>query len=93
MLDIKEKVKEHESQAELNGELKLEYALKRRGLAFDMAKLMSFEVHELLREKLLTAMLREPPPGYAKVSWTQIKTADEQFFKMLLGSDTWKQSS
>ena len=40
-----------------------------RGMAFEMAKLMSFDAREALRERLAIALLRNTTARYAKVSW------------------------
>ena len=55
----------------------------RRGLAFDIANLMSFEIHELIRRALLDALSEEPPPGYAPASMAQVERADRYVFSKL----------
>ena len=61
----------------------LSNALSRRGLAFDIANLMTFETHELIRRALLDALSEEPPPGYAAASMAQAERADRYLFSKL----------
>ena len=70
-------------QASCATDLALDLALRRRGLAFDMSDLMSWDAHEKLRQDLMAALLRTPPPGYQKVSKQQIRRADEQAFAIM----------
>ena len=48
-----------------------------------MADLMSWEAHEKLRQDLMAALLRTPPPGYSRVTKQQIRRADEQAFAIM----------
>ena len=55
-------------------------ALRRRGLAFHFADLMSWRVHERYIASLMDRMAMDPPPGYARTSLTQVLRADRQAF-------------
>ena len=46
----------------------LDLALKHRCLAMGMADLMSCCVHEELRQDLMSALMRQPPPGWNKLT-------------------------
>ena len=70
-------------KADISTDLRLKYALQRRGLAFDMANLMAFKSHEALVTLLLSEYMRDPPPGYAKVSLAQVQRADREIFRRL----------
>ena len=61
----------------------LSNALMRRGLAFDIANLMTFESHELIRRALLDALSEDPPPGYVAASMAQAERADRYLFSKL----------
>ena len=50
----------------------------------ELAGLMSYESHELLRAKLLAALTKDPPdPRYSSLSVEHIRAADKEAFRML----------
>eukprot|EP00973_Karenia_brevis_P067965 9455761-Karenia_brevis.AAC.1 len=55
-----------EVTADLTSDLKVKYALSRRGLMLDQANLLAFEKHEVLVRTLLKAYARDPPSGYCR---------------------------
>ena len=61
----------------------LDLLLQRRGLAMDMADLMSWSVHEMLRQDLMRAARRSPPEGYSNVTLAQLRRADEEVFRLM----------
>ena len=69
--------------AELGTDLLLRYTLQRRGLALEVANVCDFATHELWVGILFDAMITPPPPGYAKVSWNQLRRADEEMFRRI----------
>ena len=71
------------TRADLASDLKVDLALRRRGLALEMADAMSWECHEKLREELMSALARRPPPGYGQLSIAQIRKADEEAFTIM----------
>ena len=66
-----------DGRTDLSGEFLWDYAMRRRSVAFDIGGLMSYESADLWSETLKEHILKAPPPGYKKVSWSQIRTADE----------------
>lgn len=68
---------------DLATELKVDLAIRRRGLAMDMGDILDWDEHEKLREELMTAWAATPPPGYAKLTVAQVKRADEIAFTLL----------
>ena len=80
-------VKEHASAellvANVNTTHLLSQALIRRGLAFEIGMVMTFEVHESVRRSLLDALCEDPPPGYASASMAQLERADTCLFAKL----------
>ena len=72
-----------EEVAEWNTVLQLQFVLERRGLAMEMADLMSWEAHEKLRQDLMNALAKTPPPGFQRLSMTQVKRADQAAFSLL----------
>jgi len=61
--------------------LQLDLALRRRSLAADMAALCSFEAMNLWSETLKASLLRCPPPGYAPISYKQLRDADQEVWR------------
>ena len=62
----------------------LNLALQRRGIALEIAGVMSYEAHDLIRNRLVTP-LSEPPADdrYSKISMQQVMTADRKAWEML----------
>ena len=69
--------------AELSSTILLQFALRRRGLAMEMADLISFETHEEMVAELFAAHLREPITGFARVSQEQMLRADQYAFERM----------
>eukprot|EP00435_Cladocopium_sp_Y103_P000568 s580_g1.t1 len=61
-------------QSPTDSEIKVHYAMVRRGLTFQVAKLMSY---------LFEALHREPPPGYSRPSLSQLLQCDKAAFSRL----------
>jgi hypothetical protein len=72
-----------EARANLASDLLLKSALQRRGLAYDQANLLEFDLHNLLVEKLFKCRLKEQPHGYAQISYAQLHDADVALFHFL----------
>jgi len=68
---------------DLSSDLRLRFALQRRGLALDMANLCAYETHELLIQIYMDCLLVTPPPGYSRPSYTQIKRAVEMLWRRI----------
>ena len=58
--------------------------LRRRGIAYDFANLITFSAHELYVEKLLRHLSLEPPPTYQPATLAQIIRADREVFTFLV---------
>jgi len=72
-----------EKAADTGTDLKLANALTRRGVALELAQLMSFKVHDTLVKWYLREYAHPAVPGFAKISLTQIRNADEEVFVRL----------
>ena len=70
-----------ESTTDLAGEFLWDYALRRRACAADIAGLLPFEAMDSWHETLKGHFLLAPPPGYRKVSWSQLRNADEALWR------------
>ena len=66
--------------ADLSSELRWDLALRRRAIAMDIAGLCTFEGARLWHEKLKVSHLAEAIPGRARISWLQLKLADQALF-------------
>ncbi|MEM1007958.1 MAG: hypothetical protein AAGJ35_03040 [Myxococcota bacterium] len=64
-------------------DLQLQWALQRRGLAFDQCALISHAEHEIWVQQLLGQLTRDAPAGYAKVTTTQLIKADCELFTIM----------
>ena len=61
-------------------EIKVHYAMVRRGLTFQFAKLMPYDQHTQWETFLFKALHREAPPGYACLSLAQVIQCDKAAF-------------
>ena len=69
-----------DSTTTLAGEFLWEYALRRRAVACDVAGLCKYAVMDRWTEILKSYLLKEPTPGYKKVSWNQLLAADKMLW-------------
>ncbi|CAL1140094.1 unnamed protein product [Cladocopium goreaui] len=53
-------------------------AMRRRGIAYELANLMSFEKRELIVNMLFAELQREPMDGFRKLSMAQLAAADRE---------------
>ena len=70
-------------EADVKTDLRMRQAFTRRGIALEIADLMTFTVHELLVHKMFQEYQREPPPGYAAVTLRHIAEADRRIWKLV----------
>ena len=70
-------------KADTSNELLMQWALQRRGLAFDQCKLISNDVHDRWVQSLLMQLTREVPSGYSKVQMEQVLRADKELFTLM----------
>ena len=80
---LKEQSRLVEIEADISTDLRLERALQRRGIALQVAKLMSFKTHQLWVGKLFLEYHREPMRNYEKVTLEQVQDADASLFAEL----------
>lgn len=73
-----------EVKADISSDLMLKYALQRRSLAFDQARLIDYDKFERWSQILLEAYTAPPPSGFRKVSIEQVHHADMELFKVLM---------
>ena len=77
------KNQEDKLSSSTDSEIKVHYAMIRRGLAFQFAKLMSHEQHCQWATFLFESMHRDIPPGYVRPSIAQLLQCDKAAFARL----------
>ena len=71
---------------DVSGELRWDLAMRRSCVAMDVAGLCTFETATLWHEAMKAAYLSNPPMGYRRVSWTQLRNADQKLWQILASS-------
>ncbi|CAE7249545.1 unnamed protein product [Symbiodinium sp. CCMP2592] len=75
-------VREHKDtprlEANVATDLMVHHALRRRGVCYAIAELMTFEVHETLINFLFDAYYKDAPEGYQRVTLTQLSMCDRE---------------
>ena len=69
--------------ADTSTDLQLQWALQRRGLAYDQCALIKFEEHEAWVQQLLGQLTREPPTGFSRVTIHQAIRANRELFTIM----------
>ena len=83
--NIKLKVAGDDPTAAIDSQWALQFAWRRRSIAMEIGDIMSFEVHEMLTSELISAVMRTPLVGYARVSIEQALRADQLAFRLMAG--------
>jgi hypothetical protein len=80
-------LKQHSSlveiQADTSSDLRLKSALQRRGIALQIAGLMTYKSHMVWVDKMFREYMRDPLYGYEKISLEQLARADSELFAEL----------
>ncbi|CAE7257882.1 unnamed protein product [Symbiodinium sp. CCMP2592] len=71
------------AKADTSTELRLQWALMRRGVAFDQCRLLSWDIHQKWVTTLMEAMCEAPPPGYSAIGAAQVVRADRELWTLL----------
>lgn len=75
---IKQSDAETSVRCDVSSELDVMNALRRRGIAYELANLMSYEVHEEIISLFFTELQREPIEGFKKATLSQLSAADRE---------------
>lgn len=75
---IKQSDAEPGLKCDVSTELEVMNAMKRRGIAYELANLMSFEKHEMIINLLFAELQREPIDGFRKLTISQLASADRE---------------
>ena len=79
--------KSTESHADVSTDLKIFQALHRRGVAFQVANLMTYEEHDALSQVLMDELQRQPISSqHAAVGHEQLQRADREVWKLVSAS-------
>ena len=80
---IRMKPAEDEVLCRLSSQFELLHAIMRRGLALEMADALSFDLHEVLRRRLIAAITQVPSEGFLPVGLNQMLDADQVIWQQL----------
>ena len=72
-----------DTKADWGSELKLQWCLQRRGVAFDQCRLLSWSIHEKWVSILLNCLSKGVPFGYSMVKTDQLIRADRELWTIL----------
>ena len=70
-------------KVDIGNELQFQWAMQRRGFAYDQCRLINHETHEAWLQILLNHLTREVPVGFSKVSIEQLLRADKEVFTLM----------
>ena len=71
------------ANADVGTELKLQWAMQRRGVAMDQCRLLDWSVHEDWVQWLLQSLTKDVPSGFAGVKLDQVIRADKELWTIL----------
>eukprot|EP00438_Fugacium_kawagutii_P007233 Skav218022 [mRNA] locus=scaffold2344:307023:309707:- [translate_table: standard] len=66
-----------------SNDIQLQWALQRRGLAFDQCSLIRHHEHEIWVQQLLAQLTHDAPPGFNKGAPAQVIRADRELFTIM----------
>ena len=69
--------------ADVGSELKLQWAMQRRGIAMDQCRLLDWAYHEEWVQWLLQTLTKDVPAGFAAVKLDQLLRADKELWTIL----------
>ena len=70
-------------EAEWNSELKYQWCMMRRGLAFDQCRVLSWEVHQQWLNYMLNLLGRQANAGFQSIKLEQLVRADRELWTIL----------
>ena len=69
--------------ADTSSDIQLQWALQRRGLAFDQCRLINWDAHELWVQQVMSQITKDSPPGYHRIATSQVIRADRELFTLM----------
>ena len=70
-------------KAEVGNEIQFQWAMQRRGFAFDQCRLINHETHDQWLQVLLNNITKDVPAGFAKVSIEEALRGDKEMFTLM----------
>eukprot|EP00434_Breviolum_minutum_P036682 symbB.v1.2.032515.t1/scaffold3913.1/size48432/3 len=70
-------------KVDIGNELQFQWAMQRRGFAYDQCRLINYETHETWLQILLNNLTKDVPVGFAKVGIEQLLRADKEVFTLM----------
>ena len=70
-------------RVETSTELHWQWAMQRRGIAFDQCGLIHWDSHQKWIQQMLGLLSREAPDGYSRVRLDQLVRADQELFTIM----------
>ena len=67
----------------VDSQFALLFSFQRKAMALEMADIMSFENHELLRDRFVAALMKPPYSGFQRFTLEQVLEADVQFWVLM----------
>ncbi|CAE6914886.1 PARP6, partial [Symbiodinium sp. CCMP2456] len=77
------------ARADTSTELLVQLALTRRGIAFEMSNILSYNLHTRWVERLMSARLDPVPASHSLPSMAQLQAADRKLFQVLADQSRW----
>lgn len=74
---------DHEIKTDTSSDLQWQWAMMRRGIAFDQCGLIKWDTHQLWTQQLLSLLSKDAPAGYSKLSLDQLVRADKELFTVM----------
>ena len=74
---------ELQADVDTSTELKFQWAMQRRGVAFDQCGLIEWNTHQIWLQQLLNLLSKEAPEGYSRVRLDQLVKADKELFTIM----------
>ena len=74
--------------ADVGSELKLQWALQRRGIAMDQCRLLDWAIHEDWVQWLLQSLTKDVPTGFGSIKLEQVVRADKELWTLLAQQQT-----
>ena len=74
--------------ADVGTELKLQWAMQRRGVAMDQCRLLDWSIHKDWVQWLLQSLTKEVPTGFTSVKLDQVVRADKELWTILAQQQT-----
>ena len=71
------------ANADVGTELKLQWAMQRRGVAMDQCRLLDWSLHEDWVQWLLQSLTKDVPSGFTSVKLDQVIRADKELWTIL----------